>query len=836
MAVTPLETALSTHYDTDAHFVTYVIDGGEEDLPRLNKPCLKELEEAGADVRCTMLVLDFDNPDHAQWTQETLGDFCEKIAHHENSIVREYTAFYTTKHGARFVYVLSEPVPVLEAELRLQSLVAKFHALGIAVDKATKDWTRLFRLPFVNRDEHGQTWDDPLAILDVQDGFRLPLDTVPALGQTQTTAYVQVDADQPTPEEAEALLMAVNESGRRHNTVWYKDAKKMLHGRDCYGCIFEDEPLADHGERNPTVFSYAGSVVAIMHGRPGTTIQKCYALLLPAIMQLEGMDGNRSWEEHLWHSLKHAWSREEGKAQEQAQEEEVKQEEILHGKAKLLAGVRKWAKECGYKGGMRNDEELWAWLRERMVVTCNGQYFVLRRDGYYARTPCRKDALPASIRREGIDEFMDFWDWKEDKNSGEMYRVERPIAKVLSEHLTTFDYICGRANLPGSTLALNETGQRVLTHGIYSLRKDIRAKYNKDVDEWLHMLARDVGYETLIKWIAHSLDFSRPICAMSMVGPPSCGKGMLVRALAECITTKTHAEGDEIVSEYQYEIQRTPFLNIDENFPNLKFGKSAADNFRRWVGGGSITVNAKFQIPLKIQSPLRVILTANNHNVVREITQGRTLSIEDRDAIATRIFHWEAPKTAGKWLLAKGGYEHTAGWIDGADGEPGNATVARHFLWLYENRTPAGKGRFLMEGACDADVVLDMALESGIMLDVIETIISMVVDQNRSNGRGLYVDERAGGIYVLSNAVVNYWNKVMRAKRAGRGQGLHHRSVAHALRTLKQPGWREGVHRINKQQGRWTLVNNQMLLRAALNNGFDTETLIAMIEAEKSYE
>jgi hypothetical protein len=833
MQVTPLHLALEIQYETDAHFVTYLVDGGEDDFPRLNKPVLAPLEEEGAEVRCTMLVLDYDNPDHGAWSQKKLAEFLTKVGEHENETVRNYTAFYTTKHGARFIYVLETPVPVMEAELRLQSLVTKFHAAGIAVDKATKDWTRLFRLPFVTRDDK-PTWADPLAFVDVQPDKRLALDLVPALGQmNKAVAYARVDADQPTVEEAEALLVTTNESGRKHATAWYKDAKKMLHGRDCYSCIFEDDRLADHGERNPTVFSYAGSVVAIMHGRPGSTIQKCYALLLPAVMQLEGADGNRSWEEHLWHSLKHAWGREEGKAQERAREAEKEQEVVLTGRALLLAGVRKWCKEAGYKGAMRDDEELWEWLRERMILSCHGQYFVLRPSGYYGRTSCRKDALPAAIRRARIDGYIDFWDTREDKD-GNHYQVERPIAKVMSDHMTNIDHIAGRANLPGSILTLNESGQRTIVHGIYSLRTDIKPLYNKDVDDWLHNLTRE-KYEAVTHWLAHALDFSRPICAMSIVGPPSCGKGMLVQALAECINTKKVAEGAEIVNDYQYDIARTPFLNIDEGFPKKRFGGDAADNFRRWVGGGAITVNAKFQIPLTIHSPMRVILTANNHEVVRAITQGKTLSNEDRDAIAARIFHWEAPKTAGDWLDAKGGYSHTQGWIDGDDGKPGNATIARHLLWLHQERSPAAKGRFLVSGKLDAEVVQDMALESGIMLDVIETIIAMISDEARVSGRGLHVDEETGCIYIMSNSVVDYWNKIMRAKRAGRGQGLHHRTVAHALRTLMRLGWKEGVRRINKQQGRWTLLNNTMLMRAALNNGFNTERLATLMEAEVSY-
>lgn len=829
-SIVDFESAFSTRYATDAHFVTYLAGDGTEEFPRLNKSCLAELEGLGVEVVTTMLVLDYDNPGHAEWTREALEEFVERVVRHPKAVVRDYTVMYTTLHGARLVYVLERPVPVLEGELRLQSLVGKFHSLGINVDKSTKDWTRLFRLPSVRRDTQ-DTWEHPLFFCDVQAQNRLALDAVPALGKPNVApAYVRVDEEQPTPEEAEALLNTMHD-GRSVRTAWAKEARKALIGRECFPCIFEGEAIASAGMRNPTIMSMAGQVVSLLFPRTGTTPQKCYALLLPAVMQLDGDDGGRSWPDTLWHAISHAWSREAGRAKEAEQKAVETRHEILTAQQKLLAGVRTWAEQAGYKGSLEDEEALWAWTSERMILCCAGSYFVMRPDGFYARTPSRKDTLSAALRRERMDDLIHFWDERTDQNTGETFRVERPTAKIISDHLTPVDYVEGRANLPGSILARSDTGQLVLTHSIYSIRPDLVPTYNELIDEWLHALTGN-NYSSVINWIAHALDFTRPICAMSVVGPPSCGKGMMIQGLAECITSKSIVPGDELVSDYQYEIQRSPFLVIDEGFPKAKFGRDAADNFRRWVGGGSITVNAKFQVPLKVQSPMRVLIAANNNDVIRTITQGRTLSIEDRDAIAMRIFHWVAEPSSGRWLSERGGFEFTKGWIDSPDGAPGTAALARHFLWLHKMRTPAPPGRFLVEGRIDAEVVQDMALESGIMLDVIETIIAMLGDRSAAR-RGLHIDDETGSIYVLSNSVVDYWNKVMRPKRAGRGMGLHHRSVAQALRTLTRAGWREGVHRIGDQQARWALISNQMLLRAAMNNGFDSEKLLALIEAEQ---
>jgi len=821
----PFEAALQREYTTDAHFVTYTVPSADEGFPRLNKPVLGDLEAHGASVLCTMLVLDYDNPGHAAWTEDALRAFLTRVD--DSPLIPDWTAFYTTLHGARFIYVLEQPVPALEAEQRLLSLVAKFHKIGIAVDTATKDWTRLFRLPHVTRDGT-PTWDDPLCVCAVNPDARLALAAVPALGQANpTTALVSLEEDQPDADEAQALLRTANDRGA---SEWYKIAKRSLSGRECFGCVFEGDDLAAHGERNPTVISYAGQVVSLLHHRPGTTAQKCYALLLPAVTMLSDDDGGRSWENTLWHGIKLAWEREDGRAVATKKEKAREEIEVVSGKDRLLAGVRTWASEAGFAGA--TEGELWDWIKERMLIGLHGQYFVLRPDGFYSRTSTRKDALPAHIRRLGSDRYLDFWIEKTDED-GNTYLVERAIGKVVSDHLTAVDGINGRANLRGAVLTRVPGGKTYLTHSIYSLRRDITGEYSKDVDDWLHALCGD-AYEKVIEWLGHALDFSRPICAMSVHGETGCGKKLLTQGLAECITSRAIADGQELIDEYQFSIGDTPFLVINEGFPRSKFGRSAADNFRRWVGGDPICVNAKFQIPLVINSPMRIILTANNDKVVRAITQGHTLSREDRNAIAARIFHWRAHPLSGKWLVQKGGRDYTDGWIDGDDGKVGDATVAKHFLWLHENRAAPRGTRFLVEGGIEQEIILEMALESGIMPDVIESLIYMLSDQSVRNG--MHIDEETGQIFVVANAVVNYWNLVMRPKRAGRGQGLHHRSVGNALRTIMRAGWRDGAHRINGTVAKWFLVDSELLLRASITNGFDNDKLIALMEKEQAYD
>lgn len=849
LEVAPLDEALAREWDTDAHFVCYRPRnerGEPEDCPRLNKTMLPELRLIGWDIVVSTLVLDYDNPGHAPWTPEALLDFVTRIDRLADSdkphagLLRSYTAFYTTRHGARFVFVLEQAVPADEAERRLSTLITRFHALGVEVDTSTKDWTRLFRLPKVVREDGlERTWEQDYFLLDVEPSRRLSLDSVPPAAEASSPSYIaRLDADQPDPEEAEALLW-VTKDNRRVRSEWFSQtAKTYLRGRDCYGCIFDAEPLASVGARNPTIIKYAGQVVSLLFRRAGTTPQKCYALLAPAVAQLEGEDGGRSWLDTLWHGIKLAWEREAGKAKQAERAEQVAEVERKTGAELLLQGVREWCAPLVDRETLDDNEKLWEWVSRRMILNQAGIYYTLRPDGYYQPTPVRKDLLPAHLRGLGMDQHLDFW--VEVDAGDEVVRKERQVAKILSDHAAVVAGVRGRANVKGGVLEPQPHGDPYLVIGIFALRTDLPPRYDKDVDEWIRACCPDdAAYRKLCNWIGHALDFSRPISALSIVGKAGCGKKMLVRGLAECITTRALADGDEMVSDYQYSIGKSPFVVVNEAFPRGR-NRDAADMFRRWTGGDPILLNAKFQIPVELQSPLRVILTANNRDVIHSLASARTLSLEDRDALAVRITHIEFDEGCADWLARKGGREFTDGWIDGDDGSRGKERVAAHFMWLHANRTPAPPGnRLLVQGDLDAEIVREIAFDSGALPDVSETLVKMIESKPEYVRDGLAVDEDTASVYATANGILEFWNRTLAGSRKGRGGGMHYRSIAQALRLLTSPGWDAQPRALKCVSGqmrrvRWSRINLPLLLLEAEKLGLLCDRLVGLVEKQRA--
>lgn len=140
--------ALRRVWNTDAHCVCYtlpadhpLVDGGRQ--PRLTKLAPPELL---AVTTLQVILVDADNPGHQLWDDELRA---AAMAAYERVEI-PFGVYHTTK-GARFVVLLREPVPVLEAEPLIRRALSIFDAAGIAADYAARDWTRHFRLPNVRR-------------------------------------------------------------------------------------------------------------------------------------------------------------------------------------------------------------------------------------------------------------------------------------------------------------------------------------------------------------------------------------------------------------------------------------------------------------------------------------------------------------------------------------------------------------------------------------------------------------------------------------------------------------------------------------------------------------
>lgn len=164
------EDAFGREHADDAHFTCYGLRDRvsgvlEKSFPRIAKSALSLLNSelvppdlARMEVYGHCLALDYDLPEHGGWTaplRASVGKAFD-LLRNAGSILASPSVFYTTSGGLRLVWFLSNAVP-MEGKRGLEDLlgglVATAHIQELEVDPACRDWTRLFRLPRVRRED-----------------------------------------------------------------------------------------------------------------------------------------------------------------------------------------------------------------------------------------------------------------------------------------------------------------------------------------------------------------------------------------------------------------------------------------------------------------------------------------------------------------------------------------------------------------------------------------------------------------------------------------------------------------------------------------------------------
>lgn len=827
MEILRWDEAFERQWDSDAHFVCYTLRDDEEQLPRCNKRMLPHLREIGGDLLTRVFALDFDNPGHAAWTEEALEQWLEQLiaVAFEDPVLWSWALLYTTKHGARLVYILDRPIPVDEAEGFHRWLVMQWHDKGIQFDTSCSDWTRLFRLPNVVRDTK-TTWTQSYyqfvpryeQRLDVSKLGRIDNPLVKRKGVVR-----EFNLPQPAEDIDTELLTTISDKGREVMSDWLRKAKARLKNRACYPCIFEHKQLAHEGGRHNTILKYVGESTTLLFGLEDeshermTTPQHIYALLLAPVQQLEPDSDTHDWTEVLWTHVLYCWANEDAEDRLRQEEDEQLEQDAMDQLDRVVEGMREW---CDSPKLLGSDYDAKAWALRHLIAVGSGGSYIMRPDGWFDSVSTSNHSMVPRVRALGMDRVIQI-----KIPSGEGFRWAS-AQELMNEYGTVVSEISGMPQIKGAYISDIDQSNSNLRLRLYGRRTDIPAQYNARVDEWLKRLFGE-RYDEAINWIGHSLAFEEgPIAAISIQGAAGAGKKMFAYGLAECVDTQTLAQGEDLIGHFQPGLMRSPYLLVDEGWPARRGGKHPADMFRELVGGSTRTVDRKFRDPVQCTNPVRIIFTANDLNVVRMLSAGKDLSPEDREALGIRLLHFDISHQATFWLRKRGGARLTRGWIAPDGGGPSDFVVAKHFLWCYEEKRQPRAPRFLVEGNSASGVMFDLRTQSGNAPVVIESIIRMLEVEGKK-WEGLVVEDYK--LYVLSSEILQFWRSEMKNTT---GTRLSAQIVGQVMRGLTSTVSRNSIQLKSRplmNRKRWHEVDCKVLQVCAEKVGWPSTVLDKLV-------
>ncbi len=286
--------------------------------------------------------------------------------------------------------------------------------------------------------------------------------------------------------------------------------------------------------------------------------------------------------------------------------------------------------------------------------------------------------------------------------------------------------------------------------------RPLAPKFNQDVDTWLRLLGNKKANQ-LLDWVATATRLDKQSSALYLQGPPGTGKSLLSQGLARLWHRGGPTELVRVLGEWSADMARCPLIVADEQIPQSFKGQRTSAELRSLIGNSSRTLTRKYLSNSDLVGAVRLILSANNADM---LVFEESLSQADLEAVAGRFLHILGDKKAETFLSSI----DTTGWVD-------DDIIAKHMLWLKDNRVVKEGKRFLVEGSA-RDVSKQLATRGGVAGRVAEWLVRYICDgpasalltKHTSPQQSDMVRVGNGRYLVNTNAIVTFWEQYAKSK------------------------------------------------------------------------
>jgi len=278
----------------------------------------------------------------------------------------------------------------------------------------------------------------------------------------------------------------------------------------------------------------------------------------------------------------------------------------------------------------------------------------------------------------------------------------------------------------GTDMSLYDPGTSTLYQGTGSFQPFLPT-YHQDVQDWLELLGQS-DPDALLDWLATFPLLSHPTAALYVHGAPGVGKGMLAAGLSRLFGMATPTSYADAAGRFNRAIEDCPLIWADEYIPEEAYaGRSSfSGKFRQMTGNSTFVIEQKYAPTRQVMGSLRVLITANNANVIRFDEQ---MSPEDFAAVSKRILYVRSDDQAAAMLAQMGGRAVTDTWV--------SSRIPEHVMWLMHNRPVVPGKRLLVEGR-KSFLHSHLQRKVGINELLLEVIVTAIERGMHANGQILW--------------------------------------------------------------------------------------------------
>jgi len=402
-------------------------------------------------------------------------------------------------------------------------------------------------------------------------------------------------------------------------------------------------------------------------------------------------------------------------------------------------------------------------MKRRWIVQRDRSYYIFKAGTYecFAESEVSNAAMTALAPAisAGVDTQKITQQGVKQKTAEDLVRDYGTIAKAVEVDLT-------------AQFARFDESRAVMIEAPTPLR--VKARRHEDVAAFLKIFGGQM-HGRLLQWIAVLPALSEPCAALYLEGRGGSGKSMLANGLCRIWSPNLTTLSEVIGGQFNESLQRCPLVFGDERAPVDQRGRVRTDDLREFIQARARPFARKFKPNAIITGCVRVILAANNRNLIET---SEHLTPEDIDAIVSRIFYLRVPDEAVAYLkaLPEG---TTNRWVyDNA--------LAEHALHLAETITVPRTNRFLVAGE-SSDLSRALTVTTGLRGRVCEWITNFLLDPKKLRVMpklAPLVRVSKGRLLVNVKAVTDSWLEYVRPTKDGVPDPM---SVAKALGGLSTP-------------------------------------------------